>query len=198
MIADMHYAFATRKKKVSSEIRTSPFAMYSFCDGTLSLFPPISLFNFTKFGNYLETKLAIDASYQNVMGVGVSFRASLVTYFFKMEREKIISILKEAHKFWEAMEMDLFIVVCRCCAAVAHVPGAKFIHLMEKCACPTSVPIYKMCKRKDASNRILVLRNTALLFSVGQLLGQMVARSSPQSIFLQAMQYYISLQRVKF
>lgn len=111
-------------------------------------FPPIGLFNFTKFGNYLETKLAIDASYQNVMDVGVSFRANLVTYFFKMEREKIIFILKEAHKFWEATEMDLFIVVCRCYAAVAHVPGAKFIHLMEKCACPTSVPIYKMCKRK--------------------------------------------------
>lgn len=44
---------------------------------------------------------------------------------------------------------------------------------------------------------ILALRNTALLFSIGQLLGQMAARSSPQSIFLQPMQYYISLQRVK-
>ena len=46
------------------------------------------------------------------------------------------------------MEMDLFFVVCRYLAAVAPVPGAKFIHLMEKCACPTSLPIYKMCKRK--------------------------------------------------
>lgn len=65
-----------------------------------------------------------------------------------MECEKITFILKEAHTFGEAMEMDLFIVVCRCAAAVAHVPAAKFIHLMEKCACPTSFPIYKMCKRK--------------------------------------------------
>lgn len=66
-----------------------------------------------------------------------------------MEHEKIALILKEAHKFWEALEMDLFIAVWRFYAAVAYVPGAKFILLMEKCACPTSIPIYKMCKRKD-------------------------------------------------
>lgn len=65
-----------------------------------------------------------------------------------MECEKITFILKEAHKIWEAMEMDLLIAVCRCCGAVDDVPGTKFIHLMEKRACPTSILIYKMCKRK--------------------------------------------------
>lgn len=102
----------------------------------------IKLFNFIKFGNQLERKLAGDASYQNVMDVGANFRANVVT------TSRWTFNLKEAHKFWEAVEMDPFIVVCRCYAAVAHVPGARFIHLMEKCACPTSLPIYKMCKRK--------------------------------------------------
>lgn len=45
------------------------------------------------------------------------------------------------------MEMDL-LIVGRGYTAVAQVPRAKFIHLMEKCACPTSISIYKMCKRK--------------------------------------------------
>lgn len=70
---------------------------------------------------------------------------------------------------------------------------------MEKCACPTSISIYKVCKKegRDTSNWILVLRNTALLSSVGPLPGQIAARSSPQSIFLQPEQHYISRQRVK-
>lgn len=135
----------------------------SVCHSTLSVVEPfhfyIRLFNFIKFGKYLEKKLAGNTSYQKVMDVGVSFRGNLV-----ITSRWTVKRFKEAHKFWEATEMDLFIVVCRCYAAVAHVPGAKFIHLMEKCACPTSLLIYKMCKRKGkywrASNRILVLRNT--------------------------------------
>ena len=64
-----------------------------------------------------------------------------------MECEKITFTPKKAHKFWEAMEMDL-LIVRRGYTAVAQVPRAKFIHLMEKCACPTNISIYKMCKRK--------------------------------------------------
>lgn len=66
------------KEAVFGEILTFLFAMVFFLQWnpfTLS----ISLFNYVKFGNYLERKSAGDASYQNVTDAGASFRANLVT-----------------------------------------------------------------------------------------------------------------------
>lgn len=103
----------------------------------------------------------------------------------KMDHGKIIFTLKEPHKFWKAMEMDLFIV-CRCYAAVAHVQGVKFVRLMEKCASLTSIPSIHSGRGRRFGGRCFqqdaAIEEYCPLFSVSQLLGQMATRSSFHSI----------------
>lgn len=90
---------------------------FSVCHGILSVVelfdspPPISLFNFEKFGNYLETKLASHASYQNVMDVGISFTVNLVTSS-RWNVKRLLSSLKRPTRLgkqWKWISSLLFV-----------------------------------------------------------------------------------------
>lgn len=129
------------QEAVFGKILTFLFAVVLFLQGNPFTFS-IGLFKCITFGKKVSWRYFVP----ECDGCRCQLQSQSVHYL-KMKCVKITYTLKEPHKFWEAMEMDL-LVVCRCYTAVAHVPGAKFIHLMEKCACPTSIPIYKMCKRK--------------------------------------------------
>ena len=102
-----------------------------------------------------------------------------------MDHGEIIFTLKESPKFWKAMEMDLPIV-CKWYAAVAHVQGVQFVHLMEKCASLTSIPFIHNVRGRGFGGRCFqqdaAPEEYCPLFSVSQLLGQIATRSSSHSI----------------